>query len=98
MRAKLPWCDLGAIAQQLHARGGPLPLETCSEVAPRAPTVDHHPYFDSPTRGALECRGDLATGGGVGENVGLEPAFVLPGVDRGLQGREVLGPIAQWRG
>src|SRR6266851_3955134 len=97
MRAKLPRRDFWAIPLQLDARGSHLPLETCSEVDPRAPPVDHRPHFDSAKRRALERRRDLATRCIVGENVGLEPDLVLRGIDRALQSREVLGPVAQQR-
>ena len=97
MRAKLPRCDLGAIPLQVNACGDHLPFQTRSEVELRAPAVDHDPHLDTPTRRALECRRDLPAGCVIGENVGLEPDLALRGIDRALQRREVLGPVAQQR-
>src|SRR6202158_3411176 len=97
MRAKLPRRDLGAIPLQVHACGDHLPFQTCSEVELRAPAVDHDPHLDTPTRRALECRRDLTAGCIIGKNVGLEPDLVSRGIDRTLQRREVLGPVAQQR-
>src|ERR1019366_10490842 len=97
MRAELPRGDFGTIPQQVNACGDHLPLQIGGEVVLRAPAVDHYPHLDSPTGRALERRRDLTAGCVIGENIGLEPDLALRGIDRALQRREVLSPIAQQR-